>query len=410
MLTSNRYVFLDVFRGVVVLLMLEGHILRLVLKPELLTGLWFDVHEIFHGLTAPAFIFGAGFTFAIAGERKGNLLRAFNLPVVRRLWRAVLLILLGYALHLPYYSFTKFVNETSPEQWVAFLQFDVLHLIGFGLVFLRILMVLIRNEGRFLLFLAALTFLTVFVTPVVWSGPVVSTLPLWLASALTGVHGSFFPLFPFGAFLTAGAVTSWGFLRASREGTERRYMVRLFVAGLIMVPGGLLIDALPVRVYDEVDFWYTSPAYFWVRLGVLFMLLYLFWRFFRGWNSRAPVVRPSEAVAANDIRHSAIDTRQFRPIVLPLLTRLGVESLFVYVAHLLVLYGSVINAGVNVQGLLGGSQDLPASLAWTILFIALFSLAAYGWNYMKTLHLPLMRVAMWWIGLMWAGEFFLRPW
>lgn len=392
---KSRYLFLDVFRGVVVLLMLEGHFVRLVLLPELQKGTVFLAHEIFHGVTAPAFIFGAGFTFAIASERKGALLQRLNTAVLRRVWRAVLLILIGYGLHLPFYSLTKTLSEATPEQWSAFLQFDVLQLIGFSILFLRVATLFIHREDRLLLVTTSISLAIVLTTPLVWSAPFIRALPPFFGMMFTGSNGSLFPLFPYAAFLTAGVATSWGFLRAARDRRERQFMRRLLFAGLSIIPAGIVLDLLPFRVYRQVDFWYTAPSYFLIRLGLLFVLLPLFWYPLRG-----------------RLQRGVEDPGSVKPpgMMLKWVARLGIESLFVYIAHLLLLYGSVINAGVNVRGLFGSSLGLVSSIAWCGGFVLLLSLATYGWNYLKTHHPHFMRVAFWWIGFMWVGEFLVRPW
>ncbi|MEK6650059.1 MAG: heparan-alpha-glucosaminide N-acetyltransferase domain-containing protein, partial [Bacteroidota bacterium] len=157
--------------------MLEGHLVR-----ELLGASWqslpgFQVHEIFHGLTAPGFLFGAGFTFAIATQRKAHLLRGFSRPVLRRIWRGVSLILIGYALHLPYLSLTKTLETATPAEWESFLLFDVLQLIGLCVVALRLLYVFFRKESAFLAATSVAGFLLVLGTPLVWDSAAVCNGP-----------------------------------------------------------------------------------------------------------------------------------------------------------------------------------------------------------------------------------------
>ena len=178
------------------------------------SGPWFQTHEIFHGLTAPGFLFGAGFTFAIATQRKAHLLTGFTLPVLRRLWRAISLILIGYALHLPYLSLAKSISSSTPETIELFLRFDVLQLIGLSLAALRLLYVTFRDEHAFLAATIVCGLLVVLGTPLVWSFEAARFGPLWLSTALTGWFQSPFPVFPYAGFVLAGVVASWGFLRA----------------------------------------------------------------------------------------------------------------------------------------------------------------------------------------------------
>jgi hypothetical protein len=49
------------------------------------------------------------------------------------------------------------------------------------------------------------------------------------------------------------------------------------LASALLVAVGLLFDALPFRVYTEYFFWNTSPNYFWIRLGLLLLMLGGLW-------------------------------------------------------------------------------------------------------------------------------------
>lgn len=367
--------------------MLEGHFVR-----ELLGSKWwstgaFQWHEIFHGLTAPGFLFGAGFTFAIATQRKAQIFQGFGLPVLRRLWRAISLILIGYALHLPYLSFTKTIAEVSPGAMTAFLRFDVLQLIGLSLVALRLMYAVFRQEGWFLGG-TVLTALTIVIgAPFVWTSESVAEAPLWLSSALTGASGSPFPVFPYAAFVFSGVVVSWGFLRAREAELERRFMHRLMAAGAAMVLAGLAWDAWPASHYDDAAFWYNAPSYFWVRLGILLIALGLLWLL--------------EARVAGTTAE-----RWWMP---RWLTTMGVESLFIYIAHLLLLYGSVVNPDQHLGAWLGRDLTPAVAVALVVPFVAIHAIGARWWRRLKKGHSHWMQLFYWWMGLSFVGEFLLRP-
>jgi uncharacterized membrane protein len=163
---TGRYKFLDLYRGIIVLFMLEGHVVRELLKTESKTTYLFALHEIFHGVTAPGFLFGAGFTFAIATQRRWEQSIAFTHGFFRRAWRAVLLILIGYALHFPFLSLQKIIFQATSAQRNAFLLFDVLQCIGIGLLLLCLLLVTVKREKLFLGTLTVLLFAIVYSTPI----------------------------------------------------------------------------------------------------------------------------------------------------------------------------------------------------------------------------------------------------
>jgi hypothetical protein len=361
----SRYSFLDLFRGLVVLLMIE----------------------LLHGITAPAFLFGAGFTFAIASQRRWDQLTRITPAFLRRIWRAVLIILIGYALHLPYFSLTKTLTEATALEWRELLAFDVLQSIGVSLIFLRILVLIVRQERLFLLLAGFFAVAVIYTTPLVWNESLGETLSPAVLMALNGLSGSYFPLFPNAAFLLAGVVVSWSFLRHAEQGTEAHFMVQLFTGGALAIVGSLFLDALPFHMYARYDFWYTSPNYFWMKLGGLAIILSTLW------------------FLESHVRHAPE-----RDIWMPRwLIILGVESLLVYVLHSLLLYGSVLNPYMNMKVLLGTQLSVGESLMAFVALLSSMILAAWGWRYLKKEHPALMTGIVWWMGIVFTIEFLRRP-
>lgn len=383
----QRYQFLDLYRGLIILFMLEGHVLRALLQPAFQATKAFELHEIFHGITAPGFLFGAGFTFAIATQRKWDQLITWSKGLFRRLGRMVLLVMVGYLMHIPYFSLRKTVEESTPEQWDAFLAFDVLQCIGVSLLFLRLLFVVVRSETLFLSCVTALLAAIVAATPLVWESAFIRSFPRWLAMAVHGTQGSVFPLFPYAAFILAGVLVSWGFLHFFEQGKEARYMKLLALTGIGLVAAGYVWDILPYRLYPTYDFWFTNPAYFLIRLGILVCLLAALWFF----EAR--------------VRH-----REIHDVWMPQwLTTLGVESLFVYIVHMLILYGWVVNADVNMEAWWGLRLNLGESLLVFIGLALVLYPAARLWRYLKKQHPVLMQGVYWWVGLVLVWELLTRP-
>ena len=205
---TGRYKFLDLYRGIIVLFMLEGHVVRELLNNESKATYLFALHEIFHGVTAPGFLFGAGFTFAIATQRRWEQSITFTHGFFRRVWQTISLIFIGYALHFPFLSLQKTLIEATSTQWNIFLLFDVLQCIGIGLLLLRLLLVIVRREKLFLGTTTLLLFSIVYATPIFWTACVQQIFPPTISSAVNGFNGSSFPLFPFLGFLLAGTCIS----------------------------------------------------------------------------------------------------------------------------------------------------------------------------------------------------------
>lgn len=384
--SSHRYAFLDLYRGIIVVFMLEGHLVRHLMGMAWQEGPVFRAHELVHGLTAPGFLFGAGFTFAIATQRKAHLLSGWTWPFFRRLWRGILLILIGYALHLPYFSLLKSLNEADHAQWASLLQFDVLQLIGLSLILLRLLYLLARDDRQFLALITTSALMVVLLTPAVWNAEPVRGGLSWWSTAVAGWHGSPFPVFPNLAFILAGVVASWGFLRARQAEAERQYMRRLFMTGGAMLGGGWLLDLAPFGFTAREEFWTTAPSFFWIRLGLLLMGMGALW-----------------------LLEDRVVGRAAERYVMPRwLTTLGVESLFVYIAHLLLLYGSVLNPAVNMTVWPGREMSPWQAGMWVVPFLIVNVLAARWWRHLKKRHGPWMQMAYWWMGLSVAGELVLR--
>jgi len=383
----QRYRFLDLYRGLIVLFMVEGHVLRALLTPESQRSPLFTLHELAHGITGPGFLFGAGFAFAIATQRRWELLLSFTPAFWRRAGRMLLLIGIGYALHIPFFSLKKILEQSTPQQWTAFFSFDVLQCIGLTLLGLRLLLVVLRSETLFVRVVIALLIFFVYTTPFFWSKELSDRLPDFVAMGLNGVGGSPYPLFPNSAFVLAGTVMAWRFLRCAQEGKEDKFVRNLTIVGLLLIVAGHALDWLPYRTFPEYNFWNTSPNYFWIRLGVLFVLLASLWLF-----------------------ESLVVHREVVDVWMPKwLIVLGVESFVVYIAHLVVLYGWVVNPEFNMTvwwGLrLSTAPTIAVLVGFTLLMIALSQL----WHYVKRRHPVLMRGVYWFLGFTFLYYFLTNP-
>lgn len=364
MTTHSRHTFLDLFRGIFVLLMVEGHCVRVVLDQGSRSLFAFDLHEILHGITAPGFLFTSGFALAIASHRKRDALQSLSPVLGQRLWRGLALIFLGYALHLPYWSITKTLTASSAEEWRSFIAFGVLQLIGIVIIVIRLLFFAIRSNRLFLLVVSALFILVVYLTPVMWDPRVTSTLPDILAAAVNSATGSPFPIFPFAAFFIAGIIVSWLFLDQTNSRGERSFMVWLALAGGVCIAGGLGSSLLPFAVLGETDFWYTSPSYVWIRLGVLLFLMSLFW-FIEDRLARAPRLL------------------RFRP---QWIATLGRESYFVYVVHLFVIFGWLLNPFLNIEDVAAARLTWLPAFTLAVVLIGVLALLASTWHILKKEH------------------------
>jgi len=75
-----------------------------------------------------------------------------------------------------------------------------------------------------------------------------------------------------------------------------------------------------------------------------------------------------------------------------LLTALGIESLFIYMLHLILLYGSVLNSNLNLQVILGNNLNLLQTSITFFAFFILMLASAILWNNLKEHHQNVYRV------------------
>jgi hypothetical protein len=85
----------------------------------------------------------------------------------------------------------------------------------------------------------------------------------------------------------------------------------------------------------------------------------------------------------------------------------GRESLMVYTAHLLVIYGRFWNER-SLAFYYGETWSVTQCIASTLLLAAVMSAAAIGWGWMKRNHMPLARVWFWLFSGTVTAMFFIR--
>lgn len=360
---KTRYLFIDLYRGLVVLFMLEGHLFRELLHQDVIKSPLFQFHDLFHGISAPAFLFGSGLTFVLSTRKRWEDYHHWDPPFARRLGRILTILFLGYALHLPFLSAKKLITEGKFEHYLQLFQSDVLQCIGFGLLILHALLFFFKTERRFYGLVLSATVAVPLLTPLIWEIDFLNYYPAFIAQLLNNKYGSIFPLFPFIGFLFAGVIVSWEFMYAVEHKREHKFMRRFLYLGVVFFVFGFLLDTLPFQIYPVYNFWYTSPNYFLIRIGALLFLFGLIW------NITEKVKKPPTWI-----------------------TILGKESLLVYVVHLVILYGSVINPFISLKTIFGTNlqliETIPIFIAFAILMIAL----AYLWSYLKEKKYNLYRI------------------
>lgn len=138
---KNRLVLLDILRAVGVMLMIQGHTLDAVLSPLYKNGstFMFQLWTFFRGLTAPFFFFSAGLAFVVATVKNNSgVISISKKSKYRRIKRIVILLLLGYGLHLPLELFYD-PSSVPAENLKIFFFVDALHVISLSLLVILII-------------------------------------------------------------------------------------------------------------------------------------------------------------------------------------------------------------------------------------------------------------------------------
>lgn len=350
---KSRLVFIDLLRGWAGLVMIEVHVVNAFLQPAFREAGWFDVLNFINGLVAPAFLFVSGFVFVLAGERKQEEFRKLGPAFWKQLGRIGLIWCVGYALHLPFFSLKRSLNEATRTEWLRFYQSDVLHCIALGLFLLFLVRIFLHREKTYRWFLWGTGTVAVLGAPFVWDIDFLNHLPAFLAAYVNGQHASQFPVFNWLGFMMGGGLTAAMFRTLREEGREQEFFRVLAFTGVGMILGGSLLMLLPVEIPHASTAIRANPLFFFVRLGIVFLLMVACWRY-AGW-------RQTEQSFVLDVSR---------------------ETLLVYAAHLLVVYGDFWD-GRSLASYHGKSLTPGESVFATTGLLILMVLLAKGWGRLK---------------------------
>jgi hypothetical protein len=349
---KSRYLFIDLLRFGAVVFMLQGHTFDALLKQSVKQASLFFVHDFFHGFVAPMFLFASGVAFGVATYRKWDQHLCWSATLRKRLGRFLGLILVGYALHLPFFSLSKIVHESSSQEIAAFMQVDALQCIGVTLLILQILVLVLGTRKRLALAAVGLGAGTILLSPILWSFSLRGVVPLWMASYLNAENSSWFPLFPWSSYLFLGTAFAYLFVEAKEHLQAVTLMRYVAVVGLFSMGVGIFVAQLPFELYPAHDYWKVNPSVLISRAGFLLIVTSIL--FFFEHLVKIPSTIP---------------------------TLMGKESLAIYVLHLMIIYGSVVNKGLEHS--LRGKLTVPEALLATGLLLVLMGAFAFVWNAMK---------------------------
>lgn len=343
----SRVEAVDLFKFIVLFFMMQGHLFRAYLRPEIRATVWYGYHELLHGLVAPCFLFSAGFASFLSYANKREQYKRVDRAFWRRLRRILFVVWAGYWIHIPALSVKQIWYALAEGRVIDFLRSDVLQCIGIGTLLFTVAAVVLRREWLLLVFslLAAVCF---FFLP-----PLVQHLPVsFLFRPFFDHELSLFPLFPWAAYIFLGVICAFLYTRLE----QRRFFRLLWIAGLLCFPW-LFLQKNPYSFKAELTLSGNLT-----KIGGVFLILAL----------------------------SDLLVRRFRGPLVELLKRTAKESLFVYILHLFILFDSPFCAGLKpyFSDRLGVGGAL---LFFLVLQAVVFALSLL-YNHVKERHPALHRL------------------
>ncbi|HNQ26630.1 MAG TPA: heparan-alpha-glucosaminide N-acetyltransferase domain-containing protein, partial [Aquaticitalea sp.] len=182
---STRLYFLDAVRAFAILMMLQGHFVDTLLNPIYRDDAYpaYTIWSYFRGITAPVFFTISGLVFLyllLKAYQKGD----DSIRIRKGISRGLMLILIGYLLRIPFFSWFKGRFDTY------FLVIDVLQCIGLSLLLLIGIYHACLKNSRVLSVVLLLLGCIIFVTEPLYRGLRLDNVPLVLVNYISKANGS----------------------------------------------------------------------------------------------------------------------------------------------------------------------------------------------------------------------------
>jgi uncharacterized membrane protein len=356
---KQRLTFIDILRGFACVWMIETHVVNACLNWEQRTGWVFNVLNTTNGYVSVTFIFCAGAGFWLAASRKIGEYKAFAPSLWQYVRRLGFILLIAYWLHIPEISLRKFVLA-SPDRQNIFWTSDVLHVIALSSFLALACLLLVPTLKQLRWVFVALAVLFVYGAPFVWQLEPDTFVHRAFGSYISRPPAAAFPLFPWCGYFFIGASITAFFL----ESQERRVFAQRMAAIGVITPTVIMMGVFTGWNqwfnYGWTGNWFLcSPGNVLFRVSgtmLLFSILYLVQDRFAEWTI-------------------------FKQKPASWLQLMGQESLFVYVFHLMIVYGSPANLGLSyfVGGVL---YPFAAALVTSAVILAVY-VAMSQWHDVK---------------------------
>jgi uncharacterized membrane protein len=345
---KERMDFLDIVKGIACVWMIHRHVWNGLISKDAAIPSYYP--DFMQGLSAPCFLIGAGLIFIILFEsaKKKNEIRK---RMKRLLYRCGQVILLGYALQVPYFSLRRVLFSISPDQKLFLYQANVLQCIGLSLILLALFIWALKRFDTLLCgYIAAIVGIGI-----IWATPWMDAhahLPTFINSYFT-FHQKYtiFPLFPFAGILFFGAATGSFYLHMkARNKVTLSFIIMTALGVLLMLTRPVSFLQNPFLQYGNANPW-------------------------------ANLYKIGEGLLALGISYALEKLTGFLKRFVDLLTLMGKEALFVYAFHLALVYGCPLNKGLYSS--FASSLSYPSVLLVGLLILLITLIFTWLWSEFK---------------------------
>jgi len=347
---KKRLLFIDVLRGIAVFAMIETHIVNSIMLEEFRQGDIWNTLNLLNGFISVAFLFLAGSTLVISAKNKFNDYKAFKKPLWLYLRKLVFILIIAYALHLPVLSIFR-LSELNHQQLLFWFECDILQNIVYSSL-IALVLLLFTSKFEYLKYIyAILALIIIFITPLMLNINPYNSLPTFFASIIASTEFSKFGLFPWSAYLFAGAAFTQFFFSTE---DKIQFCYKAIIISIITIAICFLTKDYFTALFNLENWWNGFPTHTLFRLSgiiIVFSLAYII-------EKKVPYFK-----------------------FLKLFTVPGKESLLVYYGHLLFIYGSIVNFGFNY--LLGPRLHWTSATITIICMCIFFYFVSLSWNTLK---------------------------
>ncbi len=360
---SVRIDYIDFLRAIAVMIMIFAHVLDAVLAPEYKQDNFYRFLNFVNGFIAPAFLFAAGASFTLVIFKKRDDILNLKAPAFRQLWRIIQIFLIGYLLHIPFKTLHQMQTIMTDKQYLFFIRTDVLHVIAIGLFLSFVIFLLPRNEKKYLVIILILALVFIAVTPFSRYFDFAAIFPLEIATYFNKNYYSIFPLFPWLAFLFLGSIVMFFIEKARREGNHDETLKKILLMSIVLILMASIPEFIGLKPNESYNFWHTSANIVCIKIGVVLSFMVFLWYMQKRFGYKMKYLKI-----------------------------FGQESLFVYVCHLVIVYGSVLSSGLARE--LGRNHTRIEMFLIYFGVLVLSYLATLFWHKIKIFSLLFTRIIL----------------